>query len=446
MTNTLDTYLSWGRSQRYAHSIHKFHWLSDVAVDFSRTKQPVLAFGKGRSYGDCCLNDNGLLIDMSELRRFINFNPTTGILTCEAGVTLAEIIRVFLPRGWFPPVVPGTKIVTVGGAIANDIHGKNHHVAGTFGRYINRFALLRSDGQQYLCSPTEHSDLFNATIGGMGLTGVITWAEIQLKPIVSAKIDFENIKMNSLDQFFELSLESAADYEYTVAWIDSTAPANQLGRGIFMRGNHATSLQHNIRSFTIDNRDSLSIPFKPPFNCMTAPVVKLLNHAFYQKQFNAESKGQQLYESYFFPLDKLANWNVMYGRRGFYQYQFVVGPDQKSALRQILEVARQQPAGSFVTVLKAFGNIKSPGLMSFPSEGYTLTLDYPNLGHQTTKIFREFERILVRAGGRVYAAKDAVSSPNFFLPSYANAAEFKRFVDPKFSSSLWRRVNHAKSN
>lgn len=439
------TYYSWGRVHHFEHTVHKINWLTDLDADFSKLGPAILAYGKGRSYGDCCLNSEGLLLDTSGLRRMINFDPATGRLTCESGVTLGEIIRVFLPRGWFPPVVPGTKNVTIGGAIANDIHGKNHHVAGTFGRYVHKIALSRSDQNQVVCSANENSDLFKATIGGMGLTGIIRWAEIQLKPINSALIDYENIKFHSLDEFFELTKESSEEYEYTVAWIDSTPPANQLGRGIFMRGNHADLLDQSLSHVNLNlGYRTWEIPFVPPFNLMQGWSVKALNKAYFNKQLSAFMKGRCFYEGFFFPLDKLDNWNVVFGRQGFYQYQFVVDEQGKDAIRKILKLVQNFPVGSFVTVLKAFGSLTSPGLMSFPKEGFTLTLDFPNMGEKTIKLLHQFEEILMPVGGRVYGAKDAVASPDFFWKHYNHRDDFTKHIDPKFSSNLWRRISNGR--
>src|ERR1700674_1451603 len=225
---------SWGRI-RAEGAVRQLWWRDDPLPEVAGT---VLPFGRGRSYGDSCLDQGGTLLLTRGLSRFISFDPQTGLLACEAGVTLGEILARFAPLGFFPPVVPGTKHVTVGGAIANDIHGKNHHRAGTFGAHVTRLELLRSDGSRLLCSPAEHPELFAATVGGLGLTGLVTWAELRLKRIPSAWIRWETVPFENVDAFFELSARSDATHEYTVAWIDCLALGERLGRGLFYRGNH----------------------------------------------------------------------------------------------------------------------------------------------------------------------------------------------------------------
>ena len=242
---------SWGRYPKSEPAqILRLSWASEVP-DLNRLSRPVLPYGKGRSYGDCCLNDGGILLDASGLDRFILFDPETGLLRCEAGVTLKTILELILPANWFLPVTPGTQFVTVGGAIANDVHGKNHHRAGSFGCHLERFELLRSDRGKVLCSRECNRDLFEATIGGLGLTGLILWAEFQLKRVSGPLIDCEKLRFETLEEFFELSASSDKDYEYTVAWLDCMSTGNKRGRGIFLRGNHsATPGQNSARRRT----------------------------------------------------------------------------------------------------------------------------------------------------------------------------------------------------
>src|SRR5437879_3482282 len=224
---------SWGRYPKVEHSqVQTVYWRSELP-DLDHFDQSLLPYGYGRSYGDSCLNDGGISLDMSHLRRFISFDEDEGILRCEAGVSLAEILELVVPRGWFVPVSPGTKFVSVGGAIANDVHGKNHHKAGTFGCHVTRFELLRSSGERLICTPEQNSEMFRATIGGLGLTGVILWAEFRLKPVSSPYIAAEHIRFSSLEEFKEIAAESDEDYEYTVSWVDSLGSGKELGRGIF---------------------------------------------------------------------------------------------------------------------------------------------------------------------------------------------------------------------
>ena len=260
----------------------------------------MLPVGMGRSYGDSCLLDGGTLLAARGLDRFISFNPASGLLRCEAGVTLAEILDFAVPRGWFLPVTPGTKFVTVGGAIANDIHGKNHHVAGTFGCHVPRFELVRSNGQKYECTATQNQSLYEATIGGMGLTGLVTWAEVQLRPIVSRKIKQDSIKFTGLNEFFALSRESQ-HLEYTVAWIDCVATGRNFARGIFMRGDHSEQPEELKPS----GKPKLTMPVDLPAFLMNKGTIGAFNTAYYAKQFAKSKTGLIDYEPFFYPLDSV---------------------------------------------------------------------------------------------------------------------------------------------
>ncbi len=437
MTND---YISWGRVQRYQHEVKKPQWQSELNLLFLEEDRPLLGFGLGRTYGDACLNDGGVLIDMSGLRRMIHFNVETGVLRCESGVSLAEIIEVFLPRGWFPPVVPGTKFVTVGGAIANDIHGKNHHTRGTFGNHVLSLDLLRSDGQIYHCSPSENQSFYAASIGGLGLTGLILNAEIQLIPFHSAFFDVDLVKMKGLDDYFRLTNEADQTFDYTVAWIDATAPSHQLGRGIFMRGNLMDDQKENLVLYPIKSRPLFSLPAEFPVSAVNPHTCHLFNMLYYHKLQAPVKKIRQSFDSFFFPLDKVGSWNLAYGRRGFFQYQLVVPKEAHTAIRQVLKLLQSKEQGSFLSVLKSFGTKPSPGLMSFPMHGPTLTLDVPNRGESTLRFFTLLDSIVRDVGGRLYPAKDARMSPEFFQISYPNFDAFTKIIDPKFSSSFWRRI------
>ncbi|MBV1878313.1 MAG: FAD-binding oxidoreductase [Pseudomonadales bacterium] len=397
----------------------------------------MLPFGNGRSYGDSCLNADGLVVDTRYLNNFISFDSALGLLRCEAGLLLSEILELVVPQGWFLPVTPGTKYVTVGGAIANDVHGKNHHVAGTFGCHVKRFELLRSDGERLCCSPTEHVDFFAATIGGLGLTGMIVWAEFQLQRITSSDMDMECIKYDSLEDFFLLSAESDLDYEYSMAWVDCTAKGSKLGRGHFLRGNHANTggLQATEQAF------SLSVPVVPPVSLVNSLTLRVFNTLYYERQRQSSVKNTSHYESFFYPLDWVLRMNRIYGPNGFQQYQCVI-PRQQSedAIREILTAISFSGMGSFLAVLKVCGDIDSPGLMSFPKCGTTLALDFSNNSSKTAALFKVLDEILIAAEGRLYPAKDAHMSGELFKSCYPNWGEVCRLKDPNFSSSFWRRV------
>jgi FAD/FMN-containing dehydrogenase len=396
----------------------------------------VLPFGLGRSYGDSCLNSDNVLIPMASFDNFIGFDSTTGVLRAEAGVSLAAILATFVPRGWFLPVSPGTKFVTLGGAVANDIHGKNHHVAGTFGRHILAFELLRSSGERLKCSPTENSDLFAATIGGLGLTGLITWVELKLRPIRSPYLDTRTTKFRNLDEFFDISQESDSIFEYSVSWVDCTTRGAQLGRGLFMAGNFSERTKPGKRT-------SLSVPFpcQGPSWLLNSLFMKSFNTLYYNKQISRVVEGLTHYEPFFYPLDAILDWNRMYGSRGFFQYQFVVPFEHdRGIIKEIFNRITASKRASFLAVLKTFGDIASPGLLSFPKKGVTLALDFPNQGPPTLQLMSELDAIVLQAGGSLYPAKDARMPPSAFRASHPRLAEFIPHIDPRFSSSLWRRV------
>ncbi|MPZ49406.1 MAG: FAD-binding protein [Dehalococcoidia bacterium] len=407
--------------------------------DLAALGPSLLPHGLGRSYGDSCLNEGGVLLDTTSLNRFIAFDATTGLLRCESGVSLAQILDLGVPRGWFLPTTPGTKFVTVGGAIANDIHGKNHHVAGAFGRHVTCFELLRSDGQRYLCSPNENVDLYRATIGGMGLTGLILWAEVQLRPISGPYVDMESIRFGSLAEFFEVSEESDRACEYTMAWIDCMAAGAQVGRGLFMRGNHAW--QPRIPGRTGTPRRLLSLPIDLPNWVLNGASVRAFNALHYHAQLLKRVRKTIPYDPFFYPLDSIGDWNKMYGRRGFLQHQCVLPRETAlQSLRSILETGAKSGEGSFLAVLKTFGDVKSPGLMSFPRPGVTLALDFAFKGEKTLRLLDRIDEIVVDHGGAVYPAKDARMSPKTFEASFPRWRDFAGFIDPNFSSSFWRRV------
>ena len=428
-------YTSWGRYPKATPAaVYRTHWADEP---LPRTPHSLLPYGNGRSYGDSCLNDGGALLDMRGLDRLLSFDRTTGVLRCEAGVLLAEILMVVVPMGWFLPVTPGTRFVTVGGAIANDVHGKNHHRTGTFGQHVLRLALRRSDSGVIRCSAAENTTLFHATIGGLGLTGAILWADIQLRPIANSAIAGETIRFPHLDAFFDWSSESDRDYEYTVAWIDCLARGKSLGRGLFMRGNHAAP-QENLPT---PRRKARRFPVDPPFPLVNILSLRAFNSLYYRKQLASVQRTLMHYEPFFYPLDGIHHWNRLYGRRGFLQYQCVVPPEcAKESLRALLDTIAKARSGSFLAVLKVFGNRASPGLLSFPRPGATLALDFANQGRRTLDLLNRLDQIVAPADGAVYPAKDARMSGEHFRQYFPRWEEFQSHIDTLFSSSFWRRV------
>jgi FAD/FMN-containing dehydrogenase len=427
---------SWGRTLREPHHVVPVFWRTDsLSIPADQTALP---FGLGRSYGDSCLNPGGALLSTRGLNRFLAFDPTEGILRCEAGVTLAEVISLVVPRGWFLPVTPGTKYVTLGGAIANDVHGKNHHRAGSFGCYVRKFELLRSDGARFVCSPDENVDWFRSAIGGLGLTGLITWVELALKRIASPFLEMESVRFGSLDEFFDLSRESDVQFEHTVAWIDALAGGRSLGRGHYLRANHATTEDETA---AVSWQRRLSLPFDLPSATLNRFTLRALNTAYYYRQLRRVQRSLTSIDRFFYPLDWIAAWPRVYGRRGLFQYQCVVPlHDAEVVVRELLNRAACSRQGSFLAVLKRFGEKRSPGWLSFPRHGYTLALDFPNRGERTLRLLDDLDRVVVSAGGAVYPAKDARMSPATFRASFPNWCRLVPFVDPAFSSSFWRRV------
>jgi FAD/FMN-containing dehydrogenase len=400
----------------------------------------LLPYGLGRSYGDSCLNATGKVLSSKLLKNFIAFDNNTGLLRCEAGVTLAEIIDVCLPQGWFLPVTPGTKYVTVGGAIGNDVHGKNHHLTGSFGNHVTQFELLRSDGKRLLCSPSENADWFAATIGGLGLTGFIVWAEIQLKPVISQSIDTETIKYKSLDEFFTISNDSVEKFEYTVAWLDCLASGSSLGKGHFIRGNHS-SYKDIDPAKPLLKKNKLTVPIKPPVSCINALTLRAFNKLYYERQTQERVLTSVNYDPFFYPLDGILHWNRIYGRNGFIQHQCVIPlTDAKDGIREMLQCISAAGLGSFLVVLKMMGDVPSRGLLSFPQEGATLAIDFPYQGKKTLALLSRLDEVVNEAKGKIYPAKDARMSAKLFQQAYPQWKTVESLRDPNINSDFWRRV------
>ncbi len=431
-------YPSWGRYPVVAPAAVRAVSWRDAIPPLDTLPAPVLPYAYGRSYGDSCLNADGTLIDTRGLNRLIAFDTTAGVVRCEAGMSFAQLLPVIVPRGWFLPVTPGTKFVSVAGAIANDVHGKNHHRGGTFGRSVTQFELVRSSGERLVCSPTAHADLFRATIGGLGLTGLITWAEFRLKPITNAYITEEIIKFDSLDEFLALTRESDADYEYTVSWADCLVGGDRVTRGLFARGNHDHDPTRAMQP--PKGGPKLVMPIDAPGFALNTLSVKAFNALIYGHQQRKRASHVVPYDPFFYPLDSIRHWNRMYGKRGFFQYQCVVPLGDTAPIREIFRRIRAAGAGSFLVVLKTFGAAPSPGLMSFPQPGITLALDFANGGAETLRFLDTLDAVVRDSGGRVYPAKDARMSAASFQAYFPQWREFARFVDPAFSSSFWRRV------
>lgn len=396
----------------------------------------LLPFGNGRSYGDVCLNEGGALLRTRRIDRFISFDRSTGRITCEGGVLLKEILDLVVPQGWFLPVTPGTRFVTVGGAIANDVHGKNHHVHGSFGHHVSKLELLRSDGERIVCSPSKNVDWFRATIAGLGLTGLITWAELQLLPVSNPFMVVESKRFEGLDQFWAMNADAESRWPYTVAWIDCLATGKRQGRGIFMLGRHAPA--HT--ELPAWKERSRRFPLDPPVSLVNSLSLRIFNQIYYHKRLR---RGPELshYVPFFYPLDAVLHWNRIYGRKGFFQYQCVLPSlASQEGIRELLRIISKNRTGSFLAVLKTFGSKPSVGLLSFPRPGATLALDFPNRGERTFRLFNELDAVVREAGGALYPAKDARMPGEMFQAGYPAWEQFSAYIDPRFSSSFWRRL------
>ena len=421
---------SWGR----AHPGSSASILKSRQLE-SKHAQTTL-YGNGRSYGDSCLNSVDGVTVTGARDKFISFNAMTGLLKCESGILLGTIQRSLVPRGWILPVSPGTQFVTVGGAVANDIHGKNHSSMGCLGNHIADLTLSRTDSGETHCSSRDNSALFEATIGGLGLTGLITDVSIQMKRVKSSMLEVENLAFSSLDEFYALSEEST-DFEYAVAWIDGSKPSKKA-RGIFSRGNHASeqpAAERNIRERTIN------FPITPPFSLISPLTMKVFNEAYFQRGKHGPQRSCINYSDFLYPLDKITNWNRVYGRRGFMQYQLVIPEcNAMPAITEIINEIYAAKAGSVLSVLKTFGDRRSPGLLSFPMAGTTLAMDFPNRGNETLKLFEKLDHIVSLAKGRLYPAKDSRMSAKMFHEGYPNTDRFQNFRDPYLTSDFAKRI------
>ncbi len=417
----------------------------NTAKESLKTYQPIIARGFGRCYGDSSLSNN--IISTLKYNHFLSFDEKEGIVTCEAGVSLAEVLDAFVKKGWFLPVTPGTKFVSVGGAIASDVHGKNHHKEKSFGSHVKSIKLMLADRSVVDCSPNQNSDLFYATIGGMGLTGVILEATFKLKKMESAYIKQETIKAYNLDEIMEY-FEQSQNYTYSVSWIDCLAKGEHLGRSILMRGEHALKeelLDARLikQPLVLEEKRKLNVPIDLPNFLLNPLSVKAFNAFYFSKASKDLFKSIVDYDTFFYPLDSIHNWNRIYGKRGFTQYQFVLPKESsKEGLKVILNKIAQSNQGSFLAVLKLFG--KQDSLISFPMEGYTLALDFP-ISQEVFKLLDYLDSIVLDYNGRFYFTKDVRLKKEVFVKNYPHIEQFlsiKNKYDPKntFSSIQSKRI------
>ncbi len=402
--------------------------------EFVKTRHEIIARGNGRCYGDAALAEH--IFSTKRLNKFISFDRLNGIIECEAGILLSDILEVVVSQGYFLSVTPGTKFVSIGGAIAADVHGKNHHLEGCFSDALVSFNLLTENQEVIVCSREENPDKFWATVGGMGLTGIILSAKIKLKNIESAYIRQESIKAENLDEIFQLFNESE-NWTYNVAWIDCLQKGKNIGRSILMRGEHAlkaelpTKLQDN--PFKLKYKPQPNVPFYFPSFVLNNLSVKLFNLLYFNKQRSKTVKNYVDFETFFYPLDSINNWNKIYGKGGFIQYQMVIPKEHgKEGMKKILETIANSGNGSFLAVLKLFGKNNPEAYNAFPIEGYTLALDF-KVNKKLNKLVADLDKIVEEFGGRIYLAKDSMSKSS--LTNYLQNVE-----NPKFSSLQHNRI------
>ncbi len=405
----------------------------------------LIARGLGRCYGDSSLTRN--ILSTLKFNRILDFDPDTGVVKCQSGISLADLLRVFVPRGWFLPVTPGTKYITMGGAIASDVHGKNHHVAGSISSHIRSMSVMLADGSVYACSKIENPDLYWATCGGMGLTGVILEVELQLFPIETSFIRQETVKARNIYEIMEI-FEQSQHWTYSVAWIDCLSKGDSLGRSIMIRGEHA--IKHDLVSnkqrsgpLKIHKEPALTVPFHFPGFALNSLSIKAFNAAFYMKTRQGTRRSIVHYDPFFYPLDAIHHWNRIYGKRGFTQYQFVLPRERsREGMPAILTRIAENGLGSFLAVLKLFG--EQDGLLSFPMEGYTLALDFP-ISSRLLSFLDVLDEMVLYYGGRLYLTKDVRMNAETLRKGYPALDEFiairKRYLgDTRFHSMQSKRV------
>jgi decaprenylphospho-beta-D-ribofuranose 2-oxidase len=422
--------------------------LGHELLDHGAARRGVIPRGLGRSYNNAAQCAGGVVISTARLNRIIDLDAATGLVTCEAGVSLEQLMIAGLPAGWFVPVSPGTRQVTVGGAIAADVHGKNHHVAGSFARHVLSFEILLPDGEPRTVTAESDPALFWATAGGMGLTGLIVRATVQLKQVATSRVRVDTVRTADIDETMAVLAEHDRSYGYTVAWSDSLARGARLGRSVITSGDFAgpADLPPADRAdpFAFRPGARVGVPAGFPPGLINRYTVALANEAWYRKAPRSRRGELQTIGTFFHPLDGIRNWNRVYGPGGFRQYQYVLPFGREAAVRRSFELVSQAHAPSFVTVLKRFGE-GDPGLLSFPMAGWTLALDFPARTPGLAGLMARLDRLVVEAGGRVYLAKDSRVPPDVLAEMYPRLAEFAKLraeFDPAglLASDLSRRL------
>ncbi|MFF3319511.1 FAD-binding protein [Streptomyces sp. NPDC003035] len=440
----------WGRTAPTLARVHRPRTYEEASEAVRACgARGSIARGLGRAYGDAAQNAGGSVLDMTGLDRVRSIDATAGVVVCDAGVSLHRLMEVLLPLGWFVPVTPGTRYVTVGGAIGADIHGKNHHVSGSFTRHVTSLELLTADGE--IRTVAAGTDLFDATAGGMGLTGVILSATLRLLPVETSLMSVDTERATDLDDLMARLTATDHRYRYSVAWIDLLARGAATGRSVLTRGDHAP-----YDAIPVRDRRARRAPlaFRPgrlpaapalvPEGLLGRTTVGLFNEIWYRRAPRRRTGELQRISTFFHPLDGVPHWNRIYGRGGFVQYQFVVGYGQEETLRRVVKRIARRGCPSFLAVLKRFGE-EDPGWLSFPVPGWTLALDIPAGLSGLGAFLDELDEEVVGAGGRVYLAKDSRLRPELLHAMYPRLADFQALravLDPRsvFTSDLSRRL------
>jgi len=391
-----------------------------------RDNEGFIPRGNGRCYGDASLGNK--TISTLKYDKILSFDTVNGIFDCQSGITLDNVLEVIVPKGWFLPVTPGTKFITIGGAVGSDVHGKNHHVDGSFSNHIIEMNLILASGETITCSPELNGDLFEATCGGMGLTGMITRVKFRLKKIESSYIKQKQIKAENLEEVIRL-FDEYKHYTYSVAWIDCLKKGEHFGRSILILGEHATLNDLNEKQkqapLQLPKKKQITFPFNLPSWVLNSFTVKAFNFLYYSKNTKKELNNVVSYEPFFYPLDAILHWNRGYGKKGFVQYQFVLPLEAKQGLVEILHRISDKGLGSFLAVLKVFGDQQS--IISFPKEGYTLALDFP-VRDGLFEFLDELDQVVLKYGGRLYMSKDARMKPEVLVAGYPELNKFKEIV------------------
>ena len=437
----------WGNTAPSLARVERPRTGSEVEEAFDETTGPLIPRGLGRSYGDAAQCAGGTVVSNRGLWHLSPIDPETGLVTLGAGVSLEELLAVSIPAGYFVPVTPGTRQVTIGGAIGADIHGKNHHVDGSFTKHVTSMTLATPTGVVTLTQKSD-PELFWATAGGMGLTGIITQATLQMIPITTSYVTVDTERFNDLDGVMNAMLSGDDDYRYSVAWVDCMTSGPKMGRGVLTRGDHAPRSALSGRSarkpLVAPSSSMLTVPFTPPSGLLNRLSITAFNEAWFRKAPQRRDGEIQSLGSFFHPLDGVSWWNRLHGHRGFLQYQFVVDDAHGEVIRQAIEVLSAASVPSFLAVLKRFGPA-DPGPLSFPLKGWTLALDMPIGPPQLADVLDQLDIMVAEAGGRIYLAKDSRLSPELLRAMYPDVQkleEVRKRIDPKgvLASDLSRRL------